>query len=86
MLSSKNDERDPASLQDAGPVLLSMAYRMLESRSSPEQEKTAKVNLALFTLPGMAMAMSDGKMRLSMESRHRRGSAVSGSAPGHAAA
>ena len=42
---------------------------IIELISSAEQEKTAEVNLALFTLPAMAMAMSDGKTRLRMESR-----------------
>jgi hypothetical protein len=42
---------------------------IIELISSAEQEKTAEVNLALFTLPAMAMAMSDSKTRLRMESR-----------------
>ena len=42
---------------------------IIELISTAEQEKTAEVNLALFTLPAMAMAMSDGKTRLRMESR-----------------
>lgn len=42
---------------------------IIELISSAEKEKTAEVNLALFTLPAMAMAISDGKTRLRMESR-----------------
>ena len=42
---------------------------IIELISSAEQEKTAEFNLALFTIPAMAMAISDGKARLRIESR-----------------
>jgi hypothetical protein len=42
---------------------------IIELISSAENEKTADINLALFTIPALAMAISDGKTRLRMQSR-----------------
>ena len=50
------------------PTIVAKAM-IIELISSAEQEKTAELNLALFTIPAMAMAMSDGKSRLKIESR-----------------